>query len=532
MFPWFAMSSLLTLQDVSCVTADGRPLFESVNFSVAEGRIGLVGRNGVGKSTLLRIMSGMLLPTSGNVTANGSIGVLRQNVGGDAAMTLADIFDARAGFDILIRIERGLASDSDLDEADWLLPQRFTDALQELGLPDLAPDTRISALSGGQQTRAALAALIFHKPDLILLDEPTNNLDRAGRLAVVELLSGWRGAAVVVSHDRELLRTMDAIAELSPAGLRFYGGNWDFYQEKRAEERETAARDLATARREVMQVERKAQAAAERQARSDARGRASRADAGMSKMLLDARQDRAQQSKGRGDALAERQSAQANERLQEAQAKVERVKPMHFDVAGAAPPSGRVMLEMQKVSGGPQANHPVIRDLSLKIVGAERVVVTGPNGAGKTSLLRLMMGDLQPVAGTVMRPARLAMFDQQMSLMDRDQTLYENYRRLNPGSSDNDAHAALARFSFRGEGASRLAGSLSGGELLRAALACVLGGTRLPELLILDEPTNHLDLDSIEALETALNAYEGALIVVSHDQAFLEAIGTGKRIDL
>src|SRR5690606_33122327 len=117
------------------------------------------------------------------------------------------------------------------------------------------------------------------------------------------------------------------------------------------------------------------------------------------------------------------------------------------------------------------------------------------------SLLRLMTGDLQPVAGTVMRPARLAMFDQQMSLMDRDQTLYENYRRLNPGSSDNDAHAALARFSFRGEGASRLAGSLSGGELLRAALACVLGGTRLPELLILDEPTNHLDLDSIEALE-------------------------------
>ncbi len=124
------------------------------------------------------------------------------------------------------------------------------------------------------------------------------------------------------------------------------------------------------------------------------------------------------------------------------------------------------------------------------------------------------------------------MFDQQMSLMDRGQTLYENYRRLNPGSNDNEARAALARFSFRGEGASRFAGGLSGGELLRAALACVLGGTELPELLILDEPTNHLDLDSIEALETALNAYEGALIVVSHDQAFLDAIGTKRVIEL
>ncbi|MBR7652143.1 ABC-F family ATP-binding cassette domain-containing protein [Brucella oryzae] len=519
------MSALLTLQDISCVTADGRILFESINFSIAAGRIGLVGRNGVGKSTLLRVMSGALLPASGSVTVNGTIGVLRQNAGGDDPETLADLFDARADFDILARVEEGLASDSDLNEADWLLPQRFVDTLQQLGLPEMAPDTLLSALSGGQQTRAALAALIFRKPDLILLDEPTNNLDRAGRLAVVDLLAAWRGAAVVVSHDRELLQSMDAIAELSPDGLRLYGGNWDFYHGKKTEERETAARDLAMAKREVKQVERKAQAAAERQARSDARGRASRADAGMSKMLLDAREDRAQQSKGRGDSLAERQSSRASEQLREAEAKVERVKPMHFDVAGAVPPSGRVMLDMQNVSGGPQVGCPVIRDLSLKIVGAERVVVTGANGAGKTSLLRLMTGELQPVAGTVMRPARVAMFDQQMSLMDRGQTLYENYRRLNPGSNDNDAHAALARFSFRGEGASRLADSLSGGELLRAALACVLGGTRLPELLILDEPTNHLDIDSIEALETALNAYEGALIVVSHDQTFLDAIG-------
>lgn len=175
------MSALLTLQDVSCVTADGRTLFESINFSIAEGRIGLVGRNGVGKSTLLHVMNGALLPTSGNVTVNGTIGVLRQNVGGDDSETLADLFDARIDFDILARVEQGLASDSDLSEADWLLPQHFTDALKRLGLPDMASRHPVD-LGGGQQTRAALAALIFRKPDLILLDEPTNNLDRAGRL--------------------------------------------------------------------------------------------------------------------------------------------------------------------------------------------------------------------------------------------------------------------------------------------------------------------------------------------------------------
>ena len=526
------MTALLTLQDISYITADGRTLFESVDFSITEGRVGLVGRNGVGKSTLLHIMSGALQPANGTVATHGRIGVLRQNAGASPGETLADLFDEHDGFETLARIEVGEASDLDMEQADWLLPQRFGQTLQQFGLPELEPQTRLSALSGGQQTRAALGVLVFHKPDLILLDEPTNNLDRKGRQAVIDLLLRWRGAAIVVSHDRELLCTMGAIAELSQSGLSVYGGNWDFYREKKKQEREGAARDLLLARRDMMQVQRKTQETAERQARSDARGRKSRADAGMSKLLLDAREDRAQKTKGRGDALAERQSVQASEHLRQAEAKVERMKPMHFDVKGAVSSAARVLLDMQSVFGGPVAERPVIRDFSLKIVGPERIAVTGPNGAGKTSLLRLVTGDIQPICGRIVRPSRIAMFDQQMSLIDRESTLYENFRRLNPGANDNDAHAALARFSFRGETAGRRAGSLSGGELLRAALACVLAGTQAPELLILDEPTNHLDLDSIEALEAALNDYRGGLLLVSHDQAFLDAIGVKRVIDL
>ncbi|MEJ5085958.1 ABC-F family ATP-binding cassette domain-containing protein [Brucella pseudogrignonensis] len=525
------MSSLLTLQDISCVTADGRTLFSGINFSVTEGRIGLVGRNGIGKSTLLKIMSGDLLPSSGTVTRSSRIGMLAQNVGGDAQQTLADLFDARDAFEMLERIEAGAGTDVDFEQADWLLPQRFDEALLSFGL-SLSPQTRLSELSGGQQTRAALAALLFQKPDLILLDEPTNNLDRDGRQAVADMLANWQGAAVVVSHDRELLRSMDAIAELSQGALALYGGNWDFYHERKELEREGAARDLELAQRDVKQVRLKAQEAAERQAKSDARGRKSRADAGMSKLLLDARADKAQKTGGRGELLAERNAERAQSQLQEAEAKVERIKKMRFHVDASLSPSGRVVLEMFDVFGGPVPENPVIRDFSLRIVGPERIVIRGANGAGKTSLLRLIAGDLQPVSGEIRRFVPVAMFDQQMSLMDRGATLYENFRRLNKGASDNDAHAALARFSFRGEGASRLAGSLSGGELLRAALACILGGTLKPELLILDEPTNHLDIDSIEALETALNDYEGGLLLVSHDQAFLDAIGIERVIEL
>jgi ATPase subunit of ABC transporter with duplicated ATPase domains len=325
---------------------------------------------------------------------------------------------------------------------------------------------------------------------------------------------------------------MDAIAELSQGTLMLYGGNWDFYHERKELEREAVARDLELAQRDVKQVRLKAQEAAERQAKSDARGRKSRADAGMSKLLLDARADKAQKTGGRGELLAERNAERAQSQLQEAEAKVERIKKMRFHVDASLSPSGRVVLEMFDVFGGPVPENPVIRDFSLRIVGPERIVIRGANGAGKTSLLRLIAGDLQPVSGEIRRFVPVAMFDQQMSLMDRGATLYENFRRLNKGASDNDAHAALARFSFRGEGASRLAGSLSGGELLRAALACILGGTLKPELLILDEPTNHLDIDSIEALETALNDYEGGLLLVSHDQAFLDAIGIERVIEL
>ncbi len=525
------MSSLLTLQDVSCATADGRALFSGISFSVTEGRIGLVGRNGVGKSTLLKIMSGALLPASGSVMRHGRIGVLAQNIGSEGTGTLSDLFGVRDGFDRIARIEKGEGTDSDFEQADWLLPQRFDEALQMFGL-SLEPQTLLSELSGGQQTRAALAALMFEQPDLILLDEPTNNLDRDGRQAVADMLARWPGAAVVVSHDRELLRTMDAIAELSQGALTLYGGNWDFYHERKVLEREGAARDLEVAQRDTKQVKLKAQKAAERQAKSDARGRKSRADAGMSKLLLDAREDRAQKTGGRGELIAERNVERAQSQLRDAEAKVERIKPMRFNVEASLPPIGRVVLEMMNVSGGPVSDCPIIRDFSFKIVGPERIVIRGANGSGKTSLLRLITGDLQPFAGEIKRFVPIAMFDQQMSLMDPKATLYDNFQRLNKDARDNDVHAGLARFSFRGESASRLAGSLSGGELLRAALACVLGGTLKPELLILDEPTNHLDLDSIEALETALNDYEGGLLLVSHDEAFLDAIGIERMITL
>ena len=174
----------------------------------------------------------------------------------------------------------------------------------------------------------------------------------------------------------------------------------------------------------------------------------------------------------------------------------------------------------------------IVGPVSLRITGRERVAITGPNGAGKTTLLKLLAGERQPTSGRVERPIAAALLDQETALLRPDETLLEAYRRLNPEATPNEAHAALARFLFRNTAAQRIVGTLSGGERLRAALACVMTGARPPQLLILDEPTNHLDLDSIAAVEAALAGYDGAVIVVSHDPDFLDALGVERTIEL
>ena len=170
--------------------------------------------------------------------------------------------------------------------------------------------------------------------------------------------------------------------------------------------------------------------------------------------------------------------------------------------------------------------------MSLTLTGPERVAVTGPNGAGKTTLLDLVAGRLACWSGSAEVLAPYAMLDQQVSLLDPTVSIRDNFQRINPGESENACRAALARFMFRADAALQTVSSLSGGQMLRAGLACVLGGQKPPQLLILDEPTNHLDIDSIETVEAGLRAYDGALLVVSHDETFLESIGVTRRLDL
>jgi ATPase subunit of ABC transporter with duplicated ATPase domains len=524
------MSAAISLANLSWSTPDGTAFFSDLNLRFGPERTGIVGRNGTGKTTLLRLIAGHLHPVSGQVQITGSIAVMRQEIPERADDTVADLFGARGALDLLNRAAVGKAGADELTEVDWTLPARIQAALLRCGLSTDA-ETRLATLSGGQRTRAALAALIFAEPDFLLLDEPTNNLDHAGRRAVIELIRGWKSGAIVISHDRQLLEQMDAIVELTSLGVTRYGGNYSAFRHRKDTELEAAQHDLMHAEKTRTELARRAQQATERKARKDSAGHKARAKGDQPKILMDAAKGRAEVSGGANNRLRDARRQAAEAAFSAAREKLEILQPLRMNIAPTGLPASKIVLRLEHVSGGYEANPAVIRDLSLTLTGPERVVIAGSNGSGKTTLLRLITGEMTPHSGSVNLSVPFALLDQQVTLLDPTQTLRENFLRLHPAADQHMAHTALARFGFRATDALRRAGDLSGGERLRAGLACVLGAAPVPLLLILDEPTNHLDLEGIAALEAAMAAYDGAVLMVSHDEAFLKALSPTRTLE-
>jgi ATPase subunit of ABC transporter with duplicated ATPase domains len=516
---------------------DGRALFHDLTISIGRGRTGLIGPNGSGKTTLIRLLSGDLQPSSGTIRRDAVVAVLPQELRSRPEAPLSVTLGISERLAALRRMEAGAATVADLEVVgeDWDLPERAAGVLARLGLAHLPLDRPVVALSGGEATRVALAGVALAGPDLLLLDEPTNHLDARSRQALYEFVEAWTGGLLCVTHDRGLLRRMDRIVALSSLGVRVYGGNYDAYRAARDEEDEAARRELDSARAALRRAESNARDVRERHARREADGRRHAATANMPKILLGARKRNAEVTGGRVRAVTEREVEERRERVADARRRVEEREHPRFHVPSSGLPSGRSVLELDGVTVGfPGAPRPVLDGVSLRLVGPERVAVTGPNGSGKTTLLHVATGRRTPDAGTVRRlpVEEVAFLDQEGAGLDPRRSVLANFHAFHPGMDGTAVRYTLARFLFSGEAALQPVGTLSGGQSLRASLACVLGGRRTPSLLVLDEPTNHLDLDAMEALEAALGAYDGALLVVSHDAEFLAGIGVEREVML
>ncbi|MEV8044731.1 ABC-F family ATP-binding cassette domain-containing protein [Streptomyces griseoluteus] len=516
-------ASSLSATSLTFAWPDGTPVLDGLDISFGPGRTGLVGANGSGKSTLLKLLSGALVPTDGTIRVSGEIGLLPQNVTLDTALRVDEALGIAAKRAALHAIEAGDASEKHFEtlDEDWDVEERALVTLGELGLGHIGLDRTVGEVSGGESVLLRLAALLLRRPDVLLLDEPTNNLDLYARRRLYAAVAGWPGVLVVVSHDRELLDLVDQIADLRAGEVAWYGGNYSAYEEALAVEQEAAERTVRAAEADVRKQRRELTDAHMKLARRKRYGQKMYDSKREPKIVMGARKRAAQESAGKHRIMHEERLAEARERLDEAVEAVRDDDEIRVDLPYTAVPPGRQVLTLEKLE---TVHGPRVTGL-LDLRGPERIALVGRNGAGKTTLLRTIAGELPPVAGLAEAHVPLRFLPQRLDVLDDGATVAENVARFAPGATPNRVRARLARFLFRGKRADQLAGTLSGGERFRAALAALLLAEPAPQLLLLDEPTNNLDLASVRQLTSALESYEGALIVAGHDLPFLDSIG-------
>jgi ATPase subunit of ABC transporter with duplicated ATPase domains len=522
----------ITCSHLSFSWPDDTPVFQDLSFTVAEGRTGLVAPNGAGKSTLLRLIAGRLSPTGGTVTVDGVLGYLPQELPFTGDLTVAEVLGVAPVLAALHAVEAGDTSEEHFTTigTDWDVEERTRAQLDRLGLADVELTRRLATLSGGQVVSLGLAGQLLARPDVLLLDEPTNNLDLDARSRLYDVLDDWGGCLLLVSHDRALLDRMDRIAELGRGDVRYFGGNFTAYTEAVTAEQEVAERNVRNAEQEVKREKREMQQARERAARRASTAARNIKDAGLPKILAGARQRRAQESAGKADGTHAARVGAARARLDEAGQALRDEQKIALELPETRVPAGRTVFTGE----GIRVRGLFAGDgIDLAIRGPERIALTGPNGAGKSTLLRVVHGELEPDAGSVSRAdGRIAYLSQRLDLLDQDRTVVESLAAAAPAMPPSRRMHLLARFLFRGDRIHLPIRALSGGERLRATLACVLHAEPAPQLLLLDEPTNNLDLVSVGQLESALVAYEGAFVVVSHDERFLAEIGVDRWLRL
>ena len=580
------MSFHITLDHISYAHPSEPPLFVNLSAVFSAPLTGLIGDNGCGKTTLMRLILGDLTPDSGSLAVPERMAYLPQDLGLDREQTLAELCGISEILWALQAVESGEYSPELYDTIgdNWDVEERTLTALATYGFTPGTqvdrdnPDTvralfarQMHSFSGGEAVIAALASLMVSDPEFILLDEPTNNLDSAAKAQLFTALEALPCPALIISHDRDLLERMHVIAELHAdrqglAHLRLFEGNYSTYRQALDTEQQAAQRRVSEAKNRVRSAHREWVHAQEIISKNMAQvWKDDQPDT-----ILALAKDASRQAAAKLRVLRVGKQEQAQEEYQNAQNEVRVQEKIYAELSQQPLPAGRKVLELSRVDSRcvdsrvsretfaiqqptkvdslhispagadseSQQGTPAERPEHLILSGPEHLRITGANGSGKTTLLNAIAHAGEADYRSPVQPAYRvgyclegAYIPQRITL-DPQLTLLQSVQRANPGVSEQHLRDQLARLLFRRESVHHKTGELSGGERFRAAVAQVLLADPVPQLLMLDEPTNNLDISSVDWLVQALEAYTGALIVVSHDEDFCRRIRIDRTLAL
>lgn len=527
---------MLTIQNLTYTHLNKDLLFSDINLTVNNhDKIALIGNNGVGKSTLLKIITKELQPSDGQINIDTEPYYIPQIFGQFNHLTIAQALRIENKLNALKEILNGNTSEENFNTLndDWTIEDRCKEALQYWQLSDLDLSQKMETLSGGQKTKVFLAGISIHQSELVLLDEPSNHLDISGRQLLYDFIQSTKSTLIIVSHDRKLLNLLNLVCELHKNGMKVYGGNYDFYEEQKKIETNALSQDIQSKEKALKKAREKERETLERQQKLDSRGRGKQEKSGVARIMMNTLRNNAENSTSKLKSVHAEKIGNIRQELQNLRSSLSETDQMKLGFDNSKLHKGKKIFAAENINFAYENEKYLWKEnLNFQIVSGERIAIKGTNGSGKTTLIKVILGNLIPQIGNVfIAENKIVYIDQDYSLIENNLKIYEQAQQFNISAlQEHEIKMRLNRFLFTKEDWDKLCSSLSGGERMRLMLCCLNIGSQSPDMIILDEPTNNLDIQNIEILTNAINEYQGTLLVISHDETFLEQIGIEREI--
>ncbi|RNA63091.1 ABC transporter ATP-binding protein [Chryseobacterium nematophagum] len=521
---------MLFLHNISFGFPAGNPLFNSIQITIpSHSKSALVGSNGMGKSTLLKLIANEIEPSEGTIHLQGDIFYVPQMVGNCNDLTVAECLRIEEKLNALQKITHGEVDEIYFEvlQDDWDIEERCQNALQYWKLDNVELHQKLETLSGGQKTKIFLAGIQINQPDIILLDEPTNHLDREGRNLLYDFIEKTTSTVVMVSHDRALLNVADTIFELSNQGISTYGGNYEWYAEQKEIENQALQHDIHSKERALKKAKEKERETLERKQKLDARGKGKQEKSGVARIMMNTLRNSAEKNSSKLKSVHAEKINDISGDLRDLRSSVRNADQMKVNFNDSNLHSGKILISAAEINYAYGEEKLWKENLTIELRSGDRVSIKGLNGSGKTTLIKLLLGDLQPSVGTISRSDFQTIYiDQEYSLLAQQTTVYDFAQQFNDNAlQESEVKTLLSRFLFGKETWDKKCDVLSGGERLRLLLCGLSISNKAPDMIILDETTNNLDLQNVEILTNSIKDYHGTLLVISHDEIFLDEIG-------